>query len=297
MSDITSSPAPRSALLPALAVAGTVITWAGSFPAIGMALRDIEPLPMASVRFAIASLLCIAWLAWRRPRGIAGRDLVTLGVCGLLGIALYNILLNSGQTTVSAGAASFIVNTQPMFMAILAVIFLREPFNGWAWFGTTVGFAGLALIAWGQPGGLQFGAGSSLILGAALSAAAFSVMQRPLFARIEPLTVTAIVLLAGAVILTPWLPQGIEQFGKAGAEAKMSVIFLAIAPAAIGQLCWSFAIKAYGAARAGQFLYLIPPLATLLAWATLGDVPQWTTIAGGIAAMAGVLLINTWGRR
>lgn len=296
MTDIVASSS-RTTLLPALAIAGTVITWAGSFPAIGMALRQIDPLPMAAVRFAIASLFCIVWLAWRRPKGLSRSDLVTLGICGVLGIALYNILLNSGQTTVSAGAASFIVNTQPMFMAIFAVLFLREPFNRWSWVGTTIGFVGLALIAWGQPGGLDFGAGSSLILGAALSAAAFSVMQRPLFARIEPLTVTAIVLLVGALVLTPWLPQGIEQFGKADAEAQLSVIFLAIAPAAIGQLCWSYAIKTFGAARAGQFLYLIPPLATFLAWALLGDIPRWTTIAGGVAAMCGVLMINTWGRR
>lgn len=296
MTDIAST-TQRSTFMPALAIAGTVITWAGSFPAIGLALQQIDPLPMAAVRFAIAALICIAWLAWRRPTGIPTRDLLTLGFCGLLGIALYNILLNSGQTTVSAGAASFIVNTQPMFMAILAVLFLREPFNRWSWTGTTIGFAGLALIAWGQPGGLDFGAGSSLILGAALSAAAFSVMQRPLFARIEPLTVTAIVLLVGALVLTPWLPRGIEQFGEANAKVQFSVVFLAIAPAAIGQLCWSYAIKTYGAARAGQFLYLIPPLATLLAWALLGDIPRWTTVAGGVAAMCGVLMINTWGRK
>jgi drug/metabolite transporter (DMT)-like permease len=122
-------------------------------------------------------------------------------------------------------------------------------------------------------------------------------LQRPLFSRIEPLTVTAMVLLVGAVALAPWLPAGINQFSNAQPDARFAVVFLAVAPAAVGQVCWSYAIKHFGAARSGQFLYLIPPLATFIAWFLLGDTPRWTTIAGGVAAMAGVLVVNTLGRR
>jgi drug/metabolite transporter (DMT)-like permease len=58
--------------------------------------------------------------------------------CGLLGIALYNALLNTGEQTVSAGAASFIVNTLPIFTALLAQSFLHERFNRWGWLGSLV---------------------------------------------------------------------------------------------------------------------------------------------------------------
>jgi Permeases of the drug/metabolite transporter (DMT) superfamily len=287
----------RSPILPALAVAGTVLTWASSFPAIGLGLTGFDPLPMASVRFSLAAIVAIAWLVWGRSPKFSRRDLGVLAISGVIGIALYNILLNLGQTTVSAGAASFIVNSQPMFMAVLAVIFLKEAFNRWAWLGTMIGFLGLATIAWGQPGGLHFGAGSSLILGAAVAASVFSVLQRPLFARVEPLTVAAAVLLAGAIALLPFLPRGIEQFSQAAPDARYAVIFLAIAPSVIGQASWSYAIRHFGAARAGQFLYLIPPLATLIAWLLLGERPLLTTIVGGIATIAGVVIVNTRGRR
>ncbi|CAN7715364.1 DMT family transporter [Rhizobium sp. LjRoot98] len=287
----------QTTLLPALAVAGTIISWSASFAAIGISLRELEPLPMASVRFALASFLALGWLLWQRQFRFPTRDLFVILICGVLGIAAYNMLLNLGQASVSAGAASFIVNTQPLFMVGLAVVFLKERFNAWAWCGALLALSGVAVIASGQPGGLVFGAGTILIVGAAASAATYSVLQRPLLARHNPLSVTAAVVLAGTVALCPWLPAGLEQLAAASQATVGAVVFLAVAPAAIGQSCWTYALKHFGAARAGQFLYLIPPCAMFFAWAGLGETPETRTLLGGALALGGVLAVNTLGRR
>ncbi|MEP7454281.1 DMT family transporter [Phyllobacterium sp. SB3] len=296
MEKLSSNSVP-AVLLPALAVAGTVFTWSSSFAAIGYALREIEPLPLASIRFAIAAILAIAWIAWRRPNSFLRRDYATLALSGLLGIAAYNILLNSGQATVSAGAAGFIVNTQPLFMVLLAVLFLKESFSRWSWVGTLLGFTGVAVIAAGQPGGLSFGTGSTLIVLAAACAAAYSTLQRPLFKRAKTLDVTAFVIIAGAIALIPWLPAGFSQALNARPDTLLMVLFLAIGPGIIGQSCWTYALKNFGAARAGQFLYLIPPCSVGMAWLLLGEVPQGNTILGGALALGGVVVVNSWGRR
>lgn len=290
---LTASP---GIVLPALAVAGTIASWSASFPAIGYALRELEPLPLASVRFALAAVVALAWLAWRRPKTSGVRDHATVALCGVLGIALYNVLLNSGQATVSAGAASFIVNTQPLFMALLATLFLREAFHRWSWFGAGLGFTGVGMLAAGQPGGLSFGSGASLVLLAAACAAAYSVLQRPLLRRAAPLDVTAMVLVAGALALLPWLAVGVGQLRVAQSETLWVVVFLAIGPGIAGQVCWTYAIRSFGAARAGQFLYLIPPCAVCLAWAFLGEALQASTLLGGTLALAGVIVVNSKGR-
>ncbi|WP_320199632.1 DMT family transporter [Agrobacterium sp. rho-13.3] len=287
----------RPVLLPALAVAGTVFTWSASFAAIGYALRAFEPLPMASIRFALAAIFALAWIASRRPRSFLARDYGILAVSGVLGIAAYNVLLNSGQTTISAGAAGFIVNTQPLFMVLLAVPFLKERFSRWSWIGALLGFSGVAIIASGQPGGLAFGTGSTLIVLAAACAASYSILQRPLFRRAAPLDVTAFVIIAGAVALLPWLPAGLAQARVASNDTLLMVAFLAIGPGIIGQSCWTYALKTFGAARAGQFLYLIPPCSVGLAWLVLGEVPQISTLIGGGLALTGVVIVNSWGRR
>jgi drug/metabolite transporter (DMT)-like permease len=41
---------------------------------------------------------------------------------------------------------------------------------------------------------------------------------------------------------------------------------------------------------------LVPPIATLISWGWLGEVPGWGTFAGGAVALAGVVLVNTVGR-
>lgn len=296
MTTTTKPLSSKSTALAALAVAGTVISWAASFAAISLALREMQPLPMASVRFALASLLAVGWLLWRRPPRFSLRDLVIILFCGGLGIACYNVLLNSGQATVSAGAASFIVNTQPLFMVALAVVFLKERFTSWAVGGALLALGGVAVIASGQPEGFTLGAGAILIVGAAASAAIYSVLQRPLLSRHDSISVTAAVMIAGTIPLLPWLPAGASQLATASLTTINAVFFLAVAPAAIGQTCWTYALKSFGAARAGQFLYLIPPCAVLFAWVGLGDVPTLSTVIGGALALGGVILVNTFGR-
>ena len=286
---------PKAALAYA-AVSVTILSWAASFPLIGLALRELAPVPLAAVRFAIAAIVVLAWLAWRRPPLPSRYDAMRFGLCGLLGIALYNIFLNIGQQTVSAGAASFIVNSAPIVTAILAFLFLKERFNLWGWIGTLVSFVGIAIIAFGQPGGLSFGAGSSLVLGAALCTAAYFVLQKPLVATHGALTSTAFTLLAGTVLLSPWLPQALGTLSAASVTTLWVVIALGVVPAAIGYASWTYALGQLGAARGSNFLYLIPPVATALAFIFTREVPSAQTLVGGALAISGVAIVNLRGR-
>ncbi|WP_322024795.1 DMT family transporter [Burkholderia sp. BCC1977] len=295
-----SSSSSRHARLPLVAagaVAFTIVSWASAFPFIRIGLHGLAPLQLAAARFATAAVLVIAWLAWRRPRMPANGDAVRFLVCGLLGIALYNALLNTGEQTVSAGAASFIVNTLPIFTAVLAAVFLRERFNRWGWLGSLVSLAGIAVIAHGQPGGLVLGSGSTLILGAALCSASYFVLQRRLIPVYGALPCAAYTLLAGALLLTPWLPGALASLGGgASRDTALAVLVLGIFPAALGYATWTFALGYFGAARAANFLYLTPAVATGLSMALTGERPGIETVCGGLLAIVGVICVALRGR-
>jgi drug/metabolite transporter (DMT)-like permease len=292
----SSSRNARQPLVAAGAVAFTIVSWASAFPFIRIGLHGLAPLQLAAARFATAAMLVIAWLAWRRPAKPSTRDALRFLVCGFLGIALYNALLNTGEQTVSAGAASFIVNTLPIFTALLAAVFLHERFNRWGWLGSLISLAGIAVIAHGQPGGLVLGSGSTLILGAALCSASYFVLQRRLIPVYGALPCAAYTLLAGALLLTPWLPGALVSLGDASHDTTLAVLVLGVFPAALGYATWTVALGYFGAARAANFLYLTPAVATALSMMLTGERPGIETVCGGLLAIAGVIVVALRGR-
>lgn len=269
-----------------------VLSWAAAFPLIGVALSGLDPLPLAAVRFTLAACPAVIWLAIKRPEMPKLVDLARLGLGGALGISIYNWLLNTGQQTVSPGAASFIINTLPIWTAMLATVFLRDRFGIGAWIATAVSFSGVILIAVGQPGPMRFGNGSSLILLASMLSATYFVLVRGVIARYGPATCTCWTLITGALWLTPWLPDGIAQIGVASVSVILAVLFLGLVSASLGYATWSIAIGHFGPASAANFLYLVPPIAVLLAWTLSGITPDILTLIGGAVAITGVVMLR-----
>jgi drug/metabolite transporter (DMT)-like permease len=276
-------------------VAVTVFLWASAFPAIRVGLGGFGPAQLAALRFVMASLVLGLYLAWTRPPLPNRSDLPRVLFAGLLGIAGCNLLLNFGSRTVDAGTVSFVINTAPVFTALLGSIFLGERLRIWGWLGIAVSFAGVAVIATGR-GDMAFGAGALLILAAAVCQASQFVLQKPLLTRYSALSVTACVLWAGSATLIPFLPGGVEAAIQAPPRAVVALIFLALGPAALAFVAWSFALSRLPVSRAVSFLYLIPPVSTFFAWMVLGEAPEWRAFAGGAIALAGVVLVNVAGR-
>lgn len=270
----------------------TVLAWAASFPLIGIALSGFTPLPLAATRFAIAAVPAAIWLLIVRPPMPRLRDLARLALGSALGISIYNWLLNTGQQTVSPGAASFIINTLPIWTAMLATIFLRDRFGLGAWIATSISFSGVALIAIGQPGEMRFGNGSSLILLASILSASYFVLVRNVIARYGAGTCTCWTLITGALWLCPWLADGIDQFMTAPLSVMSAMLFLGLVSASLGYATWSYAISHFGPAGAANFLYLVPPIAVALAWSLTGITPDVLTLIGGVIAIIGVIMLR-----
>ena len=192
----------------------------------------------------------------------------------------------------SAGAASFIVNTVPVVTAVLAVLFLGERFGVRAWIGTSISFAGVALIALGQPGGLSFGGGAALVLAAAFCQGTFFVLQRSLVPRYGAPLCATLAILAGALCLSPWLGEAVDQARTSSTTGLAAVIYLGLFPGGVGFATWAVAQGAFGASRAANFLYLVPPVAVALAVVVNDELPTWPTLAGGTIAILGVVIVN-----
>lgn len=280
-----------------LAVAVTLLLWASAFAGIKAGLTAYSPGELALLRFLCGS---IAMGLYARSRGFGlpdPKDLPRILLVGFLGFTVYHVFLNYGEQSVSAGAASLIVSFTPVMTAFLAVFLLGERLRPAGWAGIGVSVAGVALISFGEGGGIALNQGCILVLISSLGSSLYNVFQKPFLKRYDPVAFTAYAMTAGTLfmlVFAPGLPAAIV---RAPLEATLSVVYLGVFPGAIAYSTWTYALSRMPASRLTTSLYLSPVLAIAIAWLWIGEVPSVLSLLGGALTLAGVLLTNTRGKQ
>lgn len=274
----------------------TILFWASAFAGIGAGLRSYAPGELALLRYLVASL---AFVILGKIYGIRlpkWQDLPIFVLLGLLGVSGYHTALSYGQQIVSAGSASLMIASAPIFAAIWAVLFLRERLTLWGWLGILTSFIGIAVIVLGENAAIGFEPASLLVLMAAIMVSGYVTIQKPLLRQYSPLEVTAYAAWLGTIMLGNFLPGLWTSFPKASLESTVSILYLGICPTAISYTTWGFVLSRLPASITVSFLYLSPPLAIAIAWVWLKEVPSLLTILGGLTALTGVVIVNLKGR-
>jgi len=263
----------------------TVLLWGSAFVAIRAAGRTFSPGALALGRLLVSLVVLGAVVAWRREPLPARRDLLGIAAFGALWLCVYSVTLNEAERRVDAGTAAMVINLGPILIALFAGLFLREGFPGGLFAGCVVAFAGCVVIGLA---GSQSGAGTlgiALLVVAVLAYASAVVIQKPVLARVSPLQVTFLGCLAGTIACLPFAP---TLASDAGAGGIGWMLWLGVAPTAVGFATWTYALRHANAGRVASLNYLIPVVAILLGWALLGETPPHLAWAGGALCLAGV---------
>ncbi len=276
------------------AVGITVLLWASAFVAIRYADRELSPGAIALGRLLVGSAALGLIVLLRREPLPGRRQLPGIVVCGVLWFGLYNVALNAAERRVDAGTAAMLVNVGPILIAIFAGVILHEGFPPRLLGGCLVSFAGAVVIGVATSRhGVQDTFGAVLCLVAAVAYAGGVVAQKPVLSKASPLTVTWLACTIGAVSCLPYAPSLVHGLGHARASTIGWTIYLGAAPTAIGFVTWAYALARTTAGRMGSTTYLVPPVALLLGWAFLGEIPPLLVLPGGLLCLAGVALART----
>jgi len=190
-----------------------------------------------------------------------------------------------------------LIGTAPVFTALLATVLLGERLRALGWAGMAVSFMGATLISLDEGQGFVLDTGALPILLAAACVSFYFVFQKPYLSKYGALDFTTYAIWAGALLALVYLPGLVVQAGTAPAGTTLTLAYIGVFPTAVAYVTYAYAMSRMDASVAVSFLYLVPVLAYLIAWAWLGEVPTILSAIGGIVTLGGVLLVNRRGHR
>lgn len=288
-------PAPSVLYLKLLLMA---VCWSGVFPAVSILLRSMDVFTVVFLRFWWAAVILLVLLRWRSSRlpRLSPRETVLVVGLGLLGIAFYNTLFTAGLARVEASRAALIVPTNPAFTALFAAVFLKERLGGTRALGVALSVSGaLWVLCRGDPlalASLELGLGEALLVACIFMWSAYTLLGRVALSSLSPLALTAYVMLAGSlpVAIPAWFEH--ESLAAVTWQGWAAMGYLVV----FGTVCpflWFYqGVKALGAARAAQFINLVPPIAAAESVLLLGEPFTPALLAGAALVVAGLYFTN-----
>ncbi len=247
------------------------ILWGGSFFFVGVAVGEIPPLTIVTLRVAIGACALLVFLAVTRqlPK-LSGPIVFAFFGMGVLNNVIPFILIVWGQSQIASGLASILNATTPLFTVVVAHFLTQDekltPARG---FGVLAGIVGVVILLGSD---LIGGLGENLLPQLAILGAAFSYGFASIFGRrfktlgVSPMATATGQVSASTVMLLPimlivdrpWM------MAMPSAAAIWAMIGLGLAATSIAYVLYFRVLASAGATNVSLVTFLIPISAIFL---------------------------------
>ncbi len=275
----------------------------------GLLFCGIAGLSLAGVFYRLASAPAVAMVAWRMSIGAAivvpaafalnasqrraipfgAPDLAMSALAGAFFCVDLTLWAVSLRYTSIASAALF-VSTQPIFVAVLAASLGERPTRA-TLAGVMLGIAGIAIV--GAVDLRLSGAaliGDALAVLAALAETFYLLIGRRVRQRGDAGRYVSVVYVTCA--LCCWLALlALRVPPQMGSHDMMMAFGVALSATVVGHTLVSYSLGHMPAAVVAVSFLAQPMLAALFALAFVHQVIPWTTVLGGLVALAGIGIV------
>ncbi len=275
-----------------LQILAMAAVWGGSFLFLRIATPDFGPVPLIAIRVAVSALVLLPVLlvrpAWRAE---FRQNLPKLFLLGLINAAIPFPLFAYSTLFVTAGFASIINATAPLFAALVAGVWLRDRITPGGFLGLIVGFGGVVLLVGGLP---ESKPGALLAIGGSLFAAfLYGVSASLVKKHLSGVNswVTTIGSFGFAALLLA--PLAVLKWPVAfpSAQSWIAVLLLAVVCTAIPNIYYFRLVLRVGPAKAMAVAFLIPVFGILWGALVLGEKVTPGMLGGGAVILLGTALV------
>ena len=276
-----------------------IVFWALAFPFIKIGLEELSPVNLTIMRLLVVCIVFLILLIAKPNKfsKIQKKDVIPIFLLGFLGIVVYHLGLNYGEQYISASAASVIIATIPIFVVILAAIFLKEKITLKIVLGVLLSLVGVVVISTvGRSDTLlevKYISGALAVILAAALGAGYTVAGKKMLQRYSALSLTVYVCLLGSLGLIPFISSSLfEEVAAMSLTGWSVVIFLGVFPTVVGYVLWYVALEIKSASEISVYLYFVPVLSTIISYILFRDEITWFFVFGGALVILGLHVVN-----
>ncbi len=275
------------------------LLWGGAFMFSGIALRELQPLTIVALRVSIAAvILNLIILFSGRRYNLSLKTAGNLLLMGFMNNAIPFSLIVWSQTRITAGQASILNATTPIFTIILAHFLTRdEKITVNRMLGILMGLAGVIVLI--GPGVFS-NSGSSLLPQLAVLGAGLAYSLSGIFGKrfgeagMDPIIISGGQLIGSSLILLPLALIVDKPLGQPfpTLQPLLAILGLALFSTALAYILYFRVLKRAGAGNVLLVTMIIPFVAIFLGAAVLGEEIHLRELGALLILVAGLLVID-----
>ncbi|KAB0265224.1 DMT family transporter [Microvirga brassicacearum] len=271
-----------------------VLIWATGFIVARIVAPHAEPLTFLLVRYVLAIAVLVVIVMLARVRW--PRDARTWRNSLIAGILLHGFYLGGVFWAVKhglpAGITALVAGLQPLVTGLLAMPLLGERVSPRRWFGIGLGFLGAVLVILPKLGVGAPPVALGVAVLAMLSITLGTIWQKRTAGALD-MRVNAVIQYLGAAAVTAPVVLLTESGHMDLSWALLGGLAWAVFGLSIGAIGLLLYLIRHGAVTGvATLLYLVPPVAAVMAYLLFGETLSWVQIVGMACAALGVAIAS-----